>query len=53
MNRIISIELFEEHDKVNFYTLCFDGEETEIDKFLNHFPEDCEHDDDISILIQD
>ncbi len=52
MNRTISIELFEEHDYVNFYTLCFDGEESEIDKFFDRFPEGCEYDDDIDIIIK-
>ncbi len=51
MNRIISIELFEEHDKVNFYTLR-GSEETEIDKFFNRFPEGSEHDEDINIIIK-
>jgi len=48
----ISIELFEEHNKVNFYTLRFEGEETEVDKFLNQFPEGCEYEEDIDILIR-
>lgn len=52
MNRTISIELFEEHDEVNFYTLCFDGNETEIDKFFDRFPEGCEYDEDVNIIIK-
>ena len=52
MNRKISIELFEEHDQVNFYTLRFEGEETEIDKFFDRFPEGCEYDEDIDIIIR-
>lgn len=52
MNRTISIELFEEHVKVNFYTLRFDGEETEIDKFFDRFPEGCDYDEDINIIIK-
>ena len=39
MKRTIQIELFEEHDEVNFYTLRFHGAETEVDKFLDQFPE--------------
>lgn len=52
MKSIISIELFEEHDRVNFYTLRFPNEDTEVDKFLNQFPEGCEYDDDIDIIIK-
>ncbi|HSM46313.1 MAG TPA: hypothetical protein VK872_00745 [Draconibacterium sp.] len=52
MNTTISIELFEEHDKVNFYTLRFQNEETEIEKFFDKFPEDCEFDEDIEIIIK-
>ncbi len=52
MNRTISIELFEEHERVNFYTLRFDGEETEIDKFLDCFPEGCPYDEDIDVIIK-
>lgn len=52
MNSIISIELFEEHNRVNFYTLRFQNEETEIEKFFDKFPEGCEFDDDIEIIIK-
>ena len=52
MNRKISIELFEEHERVNFYTLRFAGEETETDKFFNRFPEGCDYDEDIDIIIK-
>jgi hypothetical protein len=48
----ISIELFEEHDRVNFYTLRFRDEDTEVDKFLDQFPEGCEYDYDIDIIIK-
>ncbi len=48
----IEIELFEEHENVNFYTLRFQGKETEVDKFLDKFPEGCEYDDDIDIIIK-
>ncbi|WP_339738440.1 hypothetical protein [uncultured Sunxiuqinia sp.] len=52
MKSPIAIELFEEHDKVNFYTLRFQDEETEVDKFLDQFPEGCEYDEDIDIIIR-
>ncbi|HEY3370520.1 MAG TPA: hypothetical protein VGK10_06710 [Prolixibacteraceae bacterium] len=54
MKSKIEIELFEEHDKVNFYTLRFQfqDEETEVDKFLDQFPEGCRYDKDIDIIIK-
>jgi hypothetical protein len=52
VNLKIEIELFEEHENVNFYTLRFQGKETEVDKFLDKFPEGCEYDDDIDIIIK-
>ena len=52
MKSEIYIEIFEEHEKVNFYTLRFQGEETEVDKFLDQFPEGCEYDEDIDIIIK-
>lgn len=52
MNRNIDIVLYEEHEKVNYYTLCFSDEEaTEFDKFLDQFPEGCKYDDDIDIIL--
>jgi len=52
VKRKISIELYEKHENVNFYTLQFKGEATEFDKFLDAFPEDSEYDDDVSIIIK-
>ena len=52
MKSRIHIELFEEHDKVNFYTLRFKNEATEVDKFLDKFPEGCDYDEDIDIIIK-
>ncbi len=52
MNSKIQIELFEEHNKVNLYTIRFRGEETETDKFFDQFPEGSEYDDDIDIIIK-
>ena len=48
----IEIELFEEHQTVNFYTLRFQDEATEVDKFLDQFPEGCEYNEDIDIIIK-
>ncbi|MEA3316805.1 MAG: hypothetical protein U9R54_02495 [Bacteroidota bacterium] len=52
MNFEIKIELFEEHENVNLYTLRFRREETEVDKFLDQFPEGCKYDEDIDIIIK-
>ena len=52
MKSDIQIEFFEEHEKVNFYTLCFLNEETEVDKFFDQFPEGCDYDEDIDIIIK-
>ena len=52
MKSIIEIVLYEEHEKVNFYTLCFQGEESEVEKFFDAFPEGCEYDNDIDIIIK-
>ncbi len=52
MKSVINIELFEEHERINFYTLRFQGEETEADKFLDQFPEGCKYDEDIDIIIK-
>jgi len=48
----IEIELYEEHDQVNFYTLRYGGENTETDKFLDKFPEGSEYEEDIDIFIK-
>ena len=52
MKSTIGIGLFEEHENVNFYTLRFPDEETEVDKFFDKFPEGCEYDNDIDIIIK-
>ncbi len=52
MKRKIKIELFEEHDKVNFYTLRIEDEDAEIEKFFKKFPSGCEFDEDIHIIIK-
>lgn len=52
MKHKIEIELYEEHDQVNFYTLRYEGENTETDKFLEKFPEGCKYEEDIDILIK-
>ena len=47
-----SIELIEEHDAVNFYSLHLNDEElSELERFFDKFPEKCEYDDDIDTII--
>ncbi|MFW5879348.1 MAG: hypothetical protein ACOCUV_00845 [bacterium] len=52
MKSKIEIELFEEHEKVNYYTLRFSGEDTEIEKFFDKFPGNSDFDEDINIIIK-
>ena len=52
MKQEYSIELLEENDKVNFYSIKMAGEElTELEAFFEKFPEGCEYDDDIDVII--
>nr|WP_321358699.1 hypothetical protein [uncultured Draconibacterium sp.] len=51
MKSTVEIELYEEHETVNFYTMKFPNEETETDKFFNNFPKGCKYDEDIDIII--
>lgn len=52
MEQKYSIELLEEYDKVNFYSIRLAGEElTEVEAFFEKFPEGCEYDDDIDVII--
>jgi hypothetical protein len=48
----ISIVPFDDHERVSFYTLCFQDEETEADKFLDKFPEGCDNERDVDIIIK-
>ena len=52
MEQKYSIELLEEYEKVNFYSIRLAGEElTELEKIKKKFPEGCEYDDDIDVII--
>ena len=47
-----SIELLEEYENVNFYSIRMAGEElTELETFFEKFPEGCEYDDEIDVII--
>lgn len=52
MTRKYSIELIEEHDAVNFYSIQLAYEElSELERFFEKFPEGCEYDKDIDVII--
>lgn len=49
MNRIIGIELLEEHDHVTFYTIRYIGEQfTEFDKFYDRFDNQTKYERDLN-----
>ena len=52
MKKRLNIELFEEHEYVNFYTYRFNENEAEFNKFLDKFPEGTKFDKDINIIIK-
>lgn len=46
------IELVEENEKVNFYSVHLDGKElTELESFFEKFPIGCEYDEEIDVII--
>ena len=52
MKREYSIELLEEYEKVNFYSIKLNGEElTELEIFFEKFPEGCEYDEEMNVII--
>ena len=52
MKQEYSIELLEEYENVNFYSIRMAGEElTEMEAFFEKFPEGCEYDDEIDVII--
>ena len=52
MQQKYNIELVEEHNAVNFYSIHLDEEElSELERFFEKFPEDCEYDEEIDIII--
>lgn len=52
MDQRYCVELFEEYENLNLYTIRFNDEKlTEFEKFLEKFPEGCEYSDDIDIII--
>lgn len=52
MTRRYSIELIEEHDAVNFYSIHLCNEElSELERFFEKFPDDSPYNDDIDTII--
>lgn len=52
MKQEYSIELLEEYENVNFYSIRMAGKElTELEAFFEKFPEGCEYDDEIDVII--
>ena len=52
MKQEYSIELLEEHENVNLYSIKMAGEElTELEAFFEKFHEGCEYDDEIDVII--
>lgn len=52
MKQKYTIELVEEYDAVNFYSIHLDEEElSELERFFEKFPVGCEYDDEIDIII--
>ena len=52
MKQKYTIELVEEYDNVNFYSIHLEGEElTEMEAFFEKFPVGCEYDDEIDVII--
>ena len=52
MKQNYKIELVEEYENVNFYSIHLDGEElTEMEAFFEKFPVGCEYDDEIDVII--
>lgn len=52
MEQKYHIELIEEHDHVNFYSIHLEEEElSELERFFEKFPEGCAYDDEIDTFI--
>ena len=52
MKQKYTIELVEEYDNVNFYSIHLEGEElTEMEAFFEKFPVGCVYDDEIDVII--
>ncbi|MCQ2094547.1 MAG: hypothetical protein MJY81_06095 [Bacteroidaceae bacterium] len=47
-----SIELVEEYEKINFYSIHLEEEElTELERFFEKFPEGCQYDEEVDVIL--
>lgn len=47
-----SIELVEEYENINFYSIRLEEEElTELERFFEKFPEGCEYDEEVDVIL--
>ena len=52
MKRRYSIELIEEHDNVNFYSIHLEGKDlSEMEAFFDKFPIGCDYDDEMDVIV--
>lgn len=52
MSQSYSIELLEEYENINFYSIHLDEEElTEVERFFEKFPEGCEYDEEVDVIL--
>ncbi len=52
MKQRYKVELVEEHEVVNFYSICLeDKEQSELEDFLNKFPLGCAYDEEVDVII--
>lgn len=52
MKQKYTIELVEEYEKVNFYSIRLEGEElTEMESFFEKFPLGCKYDEEVDVII--
>lgn len=52
MTQKYDIELIEEHDNVNFYSIHLDGKElSEFEDFFDKFPVGCKYDEEVDVIV--
>lgn len=52
MDQKYSIELIEEYENINFYSIHLQGEElSELERFFAKFPEGCPYDEEIDVIL--
>lgn len=52
MTQRYAIELIEEHDNINFYSIHLDRKElSEFEDFFNKFPIGCEYDEEVDVIV--